>query len=215
MTGKLITIEGIIGAGKSSLTDRLATKYSLVPFNEPVDNDYLEAFYEDPKGRAFGMQMRMLMRRHAQQREASWRCANGARGVLLDRSLPGDRVFAKLHARAGNIHPLDFATYEAAFDVMTLDMLPPRLVIMLDCAPEEARRRIAARGRPMEVDIDVGYLAALREGYHDLMREIASGRHHWGRGTEVFMLDWSGDTPWLDAHKMAAIDRVVEEALNV
>jgi len=107
MHANVVVIEGIIGAGKSSLAKTLGEALGIKVMSEPVEeNPYLEFFYQDPKRYAFEMQMHMLMRRHAQQQEASWRCLNGSKGVVLDRSLPGDRVFCRLQRDLGNIGEL-------------------------------------------------------------------------------------------------------------
>ena len=47
-TGRYIAVAGNIGAGKSSLTGLLATKFNWDPHYESVDNNpYLSDFYED------------------------------------------------------------------------------------------------------------------------------------------------------------------------
>jgi deoxyadenosine/deoxycytidine kinase len=151
MSARIIVIEGIIGAGKSTLAKVIGQALGLHVMEESVDsNPYLDLFYEDPKRYAFPMQMHMLMRRHAQQQEASWRCLNGAKGVILDRSLPGDRVFAKLHRDEGNISQLEWETYEMAFDIMTNALIPPRLLVYLDVPVTDALLRIEKRGREAE-----------------------------------------------------------------
>jgi deoxyadenosine/deoxycytidine kinase len=214
MTDNIIVIEGIIGAGKSTLAKRIAERHDIPLHLEPVeDNPYLKLFYDDPSRYALEMQYFMLFRRHAAQREAAWRCINGARGVVLDRSLPGDRVFCRAHVDAGNIDELGWQTYEHAFDVMTTDMLPPRLLVFLDVPPVDAWKRVQRRGRQVEETIDIPYLAQLRAGYLDLIDEIESGRHHWSRGITVARVDWSGD-PWENVDRVAEVDEIIERALD-
>ena len=206
MHSKIVVIEGIIGAGKTTLAKRLGDDLGLAVMEEPVEtNPYLDVFYQDPPRYAFEMQMHLLFRRHAAQREASWRCANGAKGVVLDRSLPGDRVFCRLHRAAGNIGPLGWETYDHAFHIMTVDMLPPRIMVYLDTPPDDAIKRVRARGRAVEGGVDLSYLKALSAGYEELLAEIASGRHHWSMGMRVVRVPWHGE-PWADGR----LEEVVE-----
>ena len=54
--GAVISIEGLIGCGKSTLVTNLCKKRNYVPFFEPVEtNPYLEDYYKDPKRFAFTM----------------------------------------------------------------------------------------------------------------------------------------------------------------
>jgi deoxyadenosine/deoxycytidine kinase len=46
----ILSVEGIIGSGKTTLSNKIAELLKLKPFFEPVDdNPYLKPFYEDPK----------------------------------------------------------------------------------------------------------------------------------------------------------------------
>ncbi len=102
----IIWIEGNIGAGKTTLSHILEKELGYRGFYEPVDsNPYLQDFYEDPKRWAFPMQIEMLHRRYAMQQLAAYECTaySEYHGAIIDRGLPGDRVFAKIHTDEGNI----------------------------------------------------------------------------------------------------------------
>lgn len=200
--GPILWVEGIIGAGKTTLTDRLAKALSLRPIFEPVDsNPYLAKFYQDPARWAFPMQIELLHRRYAMQKLAAYEAtmAGGYNGAILDRGLPGDRVFARLHMLAGNIDKLEWDTYERAYDTMTCSLIPPSLLIFLDVQPDVALERVRERARSAEVSIDLDYLKKLRKGYLDLMVEIESGEHAWSRGMDVMSLAWNSDHQPIDA----------------
>ena len=180
MYGPIIWNEGIIGAGKTTATEKMAEALNLRPIYEPVDsNPYLAKFYKDPKRYAFPMQIELLHRRYAMQKIAAYEATTngGYDGAILDRGLPGDRVFARLHRLAGNIGELEWNTYERAYDTMTCSLIPPSIMVFLDTEPEVALRRIKKRARDAEVSIDLDYLTRLRDGYYDLMVEIDSGDH--------------------------------------
>ena len=194
--GPILWIEGIIGAGKTELTKKIAEALGLRPIFEPVDsNPYLESFYEDPKRWAFPMQIELLHRRYAMQKLAAYEATmnGGYKGAVLDRGLPGDRAFARLHRLSGNMSELNWQTYERAYDAMTCSLTPPSLLLFLDVEPETAHERVRNRARSAERSIPIKYLQDLRKGYMDLLVEIKSGQHAWSRGMEVMTIPWNSD----------------------
>lgn len=195
----LIWVEGIIGAGKTTFSREVGKRLGLRVIEEPVeaqDNPYLEAFYKDPKRFAFGMQVFLLHKRYMMQRmaadEATGIC--GAKGAILDRSLSGDRVFAKLHMKAGNIEELDWKTYEMAYNFMARNLLPPTLLIFLDVQPQTAFDRMKKRNRAAEAGVPLDYLKELRDGYYDLLREAENGLMPWSHAVRVSRMVWEPET---------------------
>lgn len=209
-THPVLWVEGIISSGKSELSSRLGEALNMRVFFEPVDsNPYLSQFYEDPKRWAWPMQIHLMSERYRLQKAAVAEALNPASeyaGAILDRGLPGDRVFAALHTRAGNIHPLEWQTYNRHFDIMSEDLRPPSLVVFLDVDPRAAYERCKGRAREAEkvgTGVTLDYLQELSRGYYDLLAEIESGRHAWSRGMSV--LRW----PWNVDHQ--PIDRLLDE----
>ena len=194
--GPIIWIEGIIGVGKSTITEALANRLGLRPIYEPVDsNPYLEMFYKEPKRWAFPMQIELLHRRYAMQKLAAFEAttAGGFKGAILDRGMPGDRVFAHLHMLAGNMAEVEWQTYERCYDIMVCSLIPPSLLIFLDVEPEIAHERVMKRARSAEEGLPLSYLKDLRKGYLDLMVQIEAGQHAWSKGMEVMRLAWNVD----------------------
>lgn len=196
MYGSIVWIEGIIGAGKTTLTNQLADIFQFRPILEPVEtNPYLERFYQDPKRWGFAMQIELLHRRYAMQKLAAYEATmcGGFKGSILDRGLPGDRVFARLLRLSGNMDELEWQTYERAYSIMACSLTPPSLLVFLDLEPEVALERVRARARSAEAGIPLKYLQDLRKGYLDLLVEIESGQHAWSRGMEVMRIPWNVD----------------------
>ena len=189
-------IEGLIASGKSRLTKQLEEALGYRSFPEPVaDKGYLELFYADQKRFAFSLQIEMLRRRWGIHRLAMLECRAGTyAGTILDRGLPGDRVFAWMHHQAGNLHDLEWQTYEALYsEFMSVPHMQPTVLVYLDVTPETALRRIRKRGRPSEERITLDYLTALREAYRRLLDEIEGGRHAWSRGLQILKVEWDAD----------------------
>ena len=192
-SGPVIWVEGIIGSGKSTLAEKLAEELGLRAFHEPVEeNPYLKLFYEDQKFWAFAMQIHLLKERFFIQKLATYEALLG-RGCVLDRGLPGDRVFAKMHMHKGNIPPLMWRTYEELFEFMCLDVKTPSIILFLDVEPEGALERVRERNRSEETTVDLAYLQDLRKGYLDLLCEIESGDHSWARKMETKRIPWNMD----------------------
>lgn len=189
----LIWVEGIIGAGKSTFSREIAQRLNLRLIEEPVEtNPYLEKFYQDPKQYAFGMQVFLLHKRYAMQQLASYEATGvgGYSGAILDRSLSGDRVFAKMHKESGNINELDWKTYEIAHQYMCRSLLPPTLLIFLDVQPQTAYDRMKARNRNAEVGVPLEYLSKLRKGYQELLREAESALLPWAHAIRILRIPW-------------------------
>ena len=196
MYGLIVEVEGIIGSGKTTLARQLAQELHLRLFEEPVgSNPYLSPFYKDPKAYAYRMQIYLLHRRFVMHQAAAWEAmrVGDYHGAILDRSLRGDRVFAKLHQRAGNIEGLDWDAYEFCYAAMVHMIQPPTVLLWLEVEPEKALERIQRRARGVEVGITVDYLRQLRDGYHDLLAEVEAGRHAWCRGVHVRRVAWNTD----------------------
>lgn len=189
----LLWVEAIIGAGKTTFCQEVGKRLNLRVIQEPVDdNPYLEDFYKDEQRWAFPMQMFLLERRKLMQQLAALEATGigGYHGAILDRSISGDRVFAKMHMKKGNIHPRDWGTYEESYDGACRGLLPPTKLIFLDVQPETAYERMQARNRNAEAGVPLDYLRELREGYQELLYEAETGLMPWGHAVKVTKLVW-------------------------
>lgn len=199
-----IGIAGTIGVGKSTLTTELAKALNFEPILEEVDgNPYLEKFYHDMKMYGTMMQVWLLNHRFRQHREFVARVSLGRiRGVVQDRTIWEDTIFARML----NNHPdkiisdMDYNTYLDLFDNMVLrELVFPQLLIFLDCRPETAIKRICARGRNMEKEIDFEYLKALQENYYQFVDEMERA------GVRILRLNWE------KFHPISEVVRLVHE----
>jgi deoxyadenosine/deoxycytidine kinase len=191
----MVAIEGLIGAGKTTLARWMADKAGWKFLAEPVEeNPLLAAFYDDPARYAFPMQMHMLHVRYQQQQYAAF----SSTPCVLDRSLPGDRVFATMHNEMGNIGDLEFNTYKEAYRSMTLQQ-SPSLLIYLEVDPEVAYERMQRRGRTVEAGLELSYMRKLGSHYEDLVNSIEKRHYSWSHGITVHRVPWNADYRDLNA----------------
>lgn len=96
-----------------------------------------------------------------------------AKGAILDRSLPGDTVFARMNAEDGNIKPREFSSYFSHWQTMQNFLPYAHAMIFLRVTPEEAKRRCDLRARPEEIEKTGGfpldYMTKLHAAYEDLI----------------------------------------------
>ncbi len=188
----VVWIEGIIGCGKTTLTKTISRTLNYRAIYEPVNLELLEMFYKDQDRWAFAMQIDLLHRRFALQKLGSFESITG-RGVVIDRGLPGDRVFAKMLYKDGKMDRIEWAIYERAYSVMTNSLIPPSIIIFMDVTPGMARERIRNRDRKAERGdlVPLAYLQELEVGYLELLNEIESAYPAWSRGMKVVRLPFN------------------------
>ena len=164
-------------------------------FIEPTDkNPYLELYYKDPKKYAFEMQIWFLKQRFTTYCQAIRILLKGAsddgkkiNGVILDRSIFSDSVFAKQNCIDGNFSEEQYQQY-LHFRNKLLDLVVlPHVVLYLDASPETCYDRIhKLRKRAGEEVIPLAYLTGLSNCYELLIDELKSKP-----GTNVAIVPWN------------------------
>jgi NADH dehydrogenase (ubiquinone) 1 alpha subcomplex subunit 10 len=181
---QMIIIEGNIGAGKSTLTDRLAKQLNGIPMYEPVEsNPYLADFYKDPKRYALEMQFWLMSKRYQLHLDAIEKVWREGKTVIMDRSIYGDFIFAKAHQVLGNIDEQGFANYMAMRNTMERTLLIPQVTIYLNVTVDNCLKRINERARGCETGITGDYLMVLEKIYRELMHDLKA------KGSNVIDID--------------------------
>jgi deoxyadenosine/deoxycytidine kinase len=204
----VIWVEGIIGCGKTTYATEVGRRLNLYLGGEPVQgNPFLDRFYKDKKKWSFPMQIFLLKERFKQQLHAAT-IAIGAsdwNGAILDRSISGDRVFAKMLYQGGFIDKDSWEAYEDFHLLMCTNLMPPTLVLHLHCEPETAYERVQQRGREAEEQLSLDYLVSLDAAYQDLWIEMDRGLLPWGHRVRREVIHWDpiADMPNWDRHAKA------------
>ncbi|CAH3124310.1 unnamed protein product [Pocillopora meandrina] len=174
---QLVIVEGNIGVGKSTLSCQLARKLNYRVFLEPTTkNPYLEKFYKDPKRYALKLQLWIFKQRFRTYIAATKHVLQTGQGVLLDRSVFSDTVFADVNFQQGTIS-LEGYEYYKDLKKKALQSVPvPHTTLYLDVSPETCHERIRRRGRDYESGIPLEYLKGLDASYKKFLEEMRNVR---------------------------------------
>ncbi len=167
MTKHFVLVAGNIGAGKTSLTERLGRRLGWrTAYESVIDNPYLADFYRDMKAWAFHLQIYFLGHR-AEQHLA---LAQAPESAIIDRSIYEDaEIFARAALKLGAVTERDYETYRRVYELVVRSLPPPDLLIYLEAPVPVLLERIRARGREMEKGITAEYLELLESHYEEWM----------------------------------------------
>jgi len=170
MPKHLILVAGNIGAGKTSLTEKLGERMGWrTAYESVVDNPYLADFYADMKQWSFHLQVFFLGHRGKQHLEM----AADPRSAIIDRSIYEDAyIFARALNVMGNLNERDYQAYRQVFDMIVHGLPAPSLLIYLKAPVPVLMERIRRRARNIETGISADYLTLLDGLYEDWMRSF-------------------------------------------
>ena len=162
----LISIEGNIGSGKSTLVEYLKSLGTYIFVDEPVSewlsikdkdgsND-LECFYKDQKENAFCFQILAYITRLKKLMDKIKECPSNVI-IITERSIETDRnVFAKMLYEDGFLSSIEWETYNYWFTTFK-DVSKVDLIIYIKTSPDKCLERINKRNRIEENSIKLDY----------------------------------------------------------
>lgn len=166
-----IALEGLIGAGKTTLARRLAERWGArLVLEEFDDNPFLPRFYQDPERYAFSVELSFLAQRYHQLKRATEQDLFSP-VTVADYSIGKSLVFA-----SATLPRDEHALFRDLYQIMYADLPQPELIVYLHLGMERVRERIRQRGRGYEQSIGADYLMRLQERYMDHLMKTTSTR---------------------------------------
>ena len=162
-----ITIEGNIGAGKTTLAHMLSKHYNArLVLEEFADNPFLSKFYENPQQYAFPVELFFMAERYKQLKE-----------LILQKDLfqsvtISDYLFTKCLLFSKVTLPDDeFRLYQRLFDIIHQQLVQPDILIYLHAPVSKLQSNIKKRNRAYEQNIPDDYLFNLQETYTHYIKQ--------------------------------------------
>lgn len=168
MNIRFLVIEGNIGAGKTTLAGMLAEEMNAKLILEQfADNPFLPKFYLDRDRYSFPLELSFLADRYNQiKKEIIHR-------DLFHSLLIADYYFSKSAIFSVNtLKDDEYRLFRRLFDIVFESMPRPDLYVYLHLDEEKLLDNIAKRGRDYEKPIDATYLASIRQGYMNYLKQV-------------------------------------------
>lgn len=167
----IICLEGLIGAGKSTIGRSLVTVleshgYEAKYYPEYVNQPLLNQYIENMNRYAYPFQVIMLHQRFACYREACHFIQGNDRKVaIIDRGFDGDYAFAYMQYQDGNISPAEWSVYQQIVAEQQAMLSWSQITIYLKCNVDTCLQRIKCRSRDGETAYTRDYLLRLESAY--------------------------------------------------
>ena len=185
LIGSIIALEGLIGAGKSTLGLCLETYLKKIGINarffpEYVCEPLLDQYIKNMSKYAYSFQIIMLQKRLEIYNQAHQFALAGGISIV-DRSLIGDYTFAHMQHTNGYISNLEMNVYMQIMNKENL--IEPSVVIYLKCDPQIAYQRMINRGNVGERN---GYSLEYFQNLNESYQETIQGSSH-----TILTIDWN------------------------
>lgn len=162
-----ITIEGNIGAGKTTLAHLLSKKLNARLVLEGfADNPFLPKFYENPHQYAFPLELFFMAERYKQMKEMF------QTNDLFQNITISDYLFTKcLLFSKVNLPEEEFKLYQKLFEIIHQQLIIPDILIYLHAPVSKLQSNIKKRNREYEQNIPDEYLFDIQETYINYIKQ--------------------------------------------
>jgi deoxyguanosine kinase len=167
MKYSFVTIEGNIGAGKTTLANLLSNHLNArLILEEFAENPFLPKFYQSPEQYAFPLELFFMAERYKQLKELL------QTNDLFQNITVSDYLFTKclLFAKV-NLPDEEFRLYQKLFDIINPQIIQPDLLIYLHSPVSKLQENIKKRNRSFEQGIPNDYLFTLQETYTQYIKQ--------------------------------------------
>lgn len=167
MKYNFVTIEGNIGAGKTTLATLLAKHFDArLILEEFADNPFLPKFYENPKQYAFPLELFFMAERFKQLKEMLQQKELFQQITISDYLFTKSLLFAKV-----TLPEDEFRLYQRLFEIIIQQLVQPEILIYLHAPVSRLQENIRKRARPYEQKIPDDYLLNIQETYTHYIRQ--------------------------------------------
>ena len=167
MKYNFVTIEGNIGAGKTTLAHLLSKHYNAkLILEEFAENPFLPKFYESPEQYAFPLELFFMAERYKQQKELLQTKDMFQQITISDYLFTKCLLFAKV-----NLPEEEFRLYQKLFDIINPQIIQPEILIYLHTPVNKLQENIKKRNRKYEQSIPNDYLFSLQETYTQYIKQ--------------------------------------------
>ncbi len=172
MNYRYIAIEGVIGAGKTTLAKFLADHYQAkLLLEEFEDNPFLAKFYQEKDKYNFALELSFLASRYHQVKNQIEKRDLFQETIVSDFVLYKSLVFASINLKGDELD-----LYKKLFQIMFQQIPVPDLTIFIYHTTESLRKNIMLRGREYEMGIEESYLEQLNENYLSYFKQLSQHR---------------------------------------
>lgn len=167
MNYHFITIEGNIGAGKTTLSHILAKHFNARLIVEQfADNPFLPKFYENPAQYAFPLELFFMAERYKQMKELVYTKDLFQSITISDYLFTKCLLFAKV-----NLGEQEFYLYQKFFDIIYQQLVQPDILLYLHAPVSKLQQNIRKRNRSYEQSIPDAYLFNIQEAYVNYIKQ--------------------------------------------
>ena len=167
MKYNFITIEGNIGAGKTTLAHLLSKHFNArLILEEFAENPFLPKFYENKQQYAFPLELFFMAERYKQLKELLQTKDMFQKITISDYLFTKCLLFAKI-----NLPDEEFLLYQKLFDIINPQLTFPDLLIYLHAPVTKLKENIKKRNRPYEQSIGTDYLFSLQQTYTQYIKQ--------------------------------------------
>src|SRR5260221_6311158 len=167
MNYHFVTIEGNIGAGKTTLAHLLSKHYNArLILEEFADNPFLPKFYESPGLYAFPLELFFMAERFKQMKDLLQQKDMFQSLTISDYLFTKCLLFAKV-----NLPDDEFRLYQRLFEIIHQQLIEPDLLIYLHAPVNKLQANIRKRNRSYEQNIPDEYLFSIQETYTNYIKQ--------------------------------------------
>lgn len=207
MKYQLITIEGNIGAGKTTLSKLLAEHYNAQLILEQFENNpFLPKFYKDADRYAFPLELTFLAERYKQLKKQLTNRDIFQPVTVSDYLFIKSKLFAKV-----NLPQDEYELYETLFDIIYPNLPQPEILLFLQAPISKLQENISSRNRDYEQDIENDYLQKIQDAYSAFLKsqpfitlmidttktDFLNNKKHFETLVNYLEADYEKGTHWL------------------